>query len=59
MLVPDRANVRWSMDFVLDQLANGRRFRIFNLVDDFTRECILKFSISRFLVIDWLENLTS
>ena len=49
MLVPDRANVRWSMDFVSDQLANGRRFRIFNLVDDFTRECVLQivdFSIS-------------
>ena len=42
MLVPDRANVRWSMDFVSDQLANGRRFRVFNLVDDFTRECVVQ-----------------
>ena len=32
-----RVNQRWSMDFVSDQLATGRRFRIFNLVDDFTR----------------------
>ena len=49
MLVPNKANERWSMDFVSDQLANGRRFRILNVVDDFTRECVLQvvdFSIS-------------
>ena len=37
---PVRPNERWSMDFVSDQLSNGRRFRTFNLVDDFTRECL-------------------
>jgi putative transposase len=31
-------NQRWSMDFVSDQLASGQRFRVFNVVDDFTRE---------------------
>jgi putative transposase len=35
MLVPDAVNQRWSMDFVSDQLANGRRFRVLNVVDDF------------------------
>lgn len=40
MVVPDKANVRWSVDFVSDQLATGRRFRVLNLVDDYTRECI-------------------
>jgi putative transposase len=35
-----RINVRWSMDFVSDQLANGRRFRVLNIVDDFSRECV-------------------
>ncbi len=30
---------RWSMDFVADGLGNGRVFRTFNVVDDFTREC--------------------
>lgn len=47
--VPAAANQRWSMDFVSDQLANGRRFRVLNVVDDHTRECVLKivdFSIS-------------
>ena len=28
------------MDFVSDQLANGRRFRVLNVVDDFLREMI-------------------
>lgn len=36
-----KPNQRWSMDFVHDTLSNGRRFRCFNLVDDFTHECIL------------------
>jgi putative transposase len=29
---------RWSMDFVSDALANGRRFRSLTIVDDFSRE---------------------
>lgn len=37
---PSRPNERWSMDFVHDQVADGRRFRTLNIVDDFTRECL-------------------
>ena len=33
-------NESWSMDFVADSLANGRRIRCLTLVDDFTRECL-------------------
>jgi putative transposase len=33
-------NQRWSLDFVHDQLATGRRFRVLNVVDDVTRECL-------------------
>lgn len=40
ILVEARPNARWSLDFVHDQLANGRRFRILNVVDDVTRECL-------------------
>jgi putative transposase len=40
MPVPMQTKVRWSMDFVSDQLANGRRFCVLNIVDDFSRECI-------------------
>jgi len=35
-----KANARWSLDFVHDQLASGRRFRVLNIVDDATRECL-------------------
>jgi putative transposase len=38
--VEAKANARWSLDFVHDQFANGRRFRILNIVDDVTRECL-------------------
>lgn len=31
-------NQRWSMDFVSDQLRNGRRFRVLKVVDDYSRE---------------------
>ena len=40
ILVEARANARRSLDFVHDQLACGRRFRILNVVDDVTRECL-------------------
>jgi putative transposase len=40
ILVEAAANARWSVDFVHDQLACGRRFRILNIVDDVTRECL-------------------
>ena len=35
-----RPNERWSLDFVSDQLTDGRRFRILAIVDDCTRECL-------------------
>lgn len=33
-------NQRWSMDCVSDQLSNGRRFRVLNVVDDYSREML-------------------
>ena len=38
--IPQGANQRWSLDFLSDALADGRRFRILAIVDDFTRECL-------------------
>ena len=40
LLVEARSNARWSLDFVHDQMANGRRFRILNITDDITHECL-------------------
>jgi len=38
--IATRRGERWSMDFTLDTLADGRAFRTLNIVDDFTRECV-------------------
>ena len=40
ILIEARPNARWSVDFVHDQLSNGRRFRILNVIDDVTKECL-------------------
>jgi putative transposase len=40
LLVEARPNARWSLDFVHDQMANGRRFRVLNITDDITHECL-------------------
>jgi putative transposase len=39
LALPTAPNERWSLDFMSDQLADGRCFRTLNIVDDFTREC--------------------
>ncbi len=36
---PERLNERWSMDFMRDRFGVSRKFRTFNLVDEFSREC--------------------
>src|SRR5207302_8343339 len=40
MLVSQWPNDRWSVDFAADQFIDGRRLRIFVVVDDRTRECL-------------------
>jgi len=40
MEIPAACNQRWSMDFVSDQLSNGRRFRVLNIVDNYSREMV-------------------
>lgn len=39
LALPSRPGQRWSMDFMSDQLSNGRRIRLFNVIDDFTKQC--------------------
>lgn len=38
LTVPEAINYVWSMDFMHDQLSDGRSFRLFNVLDDFNRE---------------------
>ena len=40
MIVATGPNQSWSMDFVSDGLADGRKLRCLNIVDDYTKECL-------------------
>lgn len=40
LAVPLRPNEIWSVDFMSDALWSGRRFRTFNVLDDFNREAL-------------------
>ena len=58
--VPQRPMQRWSLDFMSDQLADHRRFRILNIVDDHSRLCpgqIVDLSISGARVARYLDEL--
>lgn len=37
---PERINECWAMDFVSDQLYDGKRFRALTLIDTYSRECL-------------------
>jgi hypothetical protein len=39
-MVPVALNDRWFVDFMSEQLTDGRRYRILTVVDDYTRECL-------------------
>ena len=60
LTVPSQRNQRWSLDFVSDQLMDGRRFRCLTVVDDCTRECrgiLVDFSIGGKRVSRFLDQL--
>jgi putative transposase len=58
--VPGAINEVWSMDFMHDQLIDGRGFRTFNVIDDFNREGLgieVDFSLPAARVIRSLEQI--
>ena len=60
LTVPDTTNQVWSMDFMHDQLEDGRTFRLFNVIDDFNREALgieVDFSLPSERVIRSLEQI--
>jgi len=59
-LRPERKDHVWSYDFVLARTAEGRAFRILNIIDEYTRECLailVKRRITSQDVIDQLFEL--
>ncbi|ACM01405.1 Hypothetical Protein RSKD131_1545 [Cereibacter sphaeroides KD131] len=38
LAIPEAPNLVWSMDFMADRLADGRQFRLLNVLDEFNRE---------------------
>lgn len=60
LVVPLRMNESWSMDFMHDQLQDGRAIRLFNVIDDFNREGLaidVDFSLPAERVIRSLEQI--
>jgi putative transposase len=60
LAVPTAINEMWSMDFMHDQLSDGRAIRLFNVIDDFNREGLeidVDFSLPAERVIRSLERI--
>jgi putative transposase len=59
---PVEPNIFWSMDFMSDALASGRKFRTFNVLDDFNRESLaieIDYSLPAERVVRVLDQITS
>ena len=62
LAVPPQPNQTWSADFMSDSLYAGKRFRTFNVIDDFNREAIgmeVDFSLPSERVIRELKQIIS
>jgi transposase InsO family protein len=59
-LRPEYIDHVWSYDFMIDRTANGRAFKILNIIDEYTRECLASLIARKIRsqdVIDLLFNL--
>ena len=60
LTVATRPNQVWSMDFMHDNLSNGKKYRLLNVIDDYNREgldCEIDFSLPSYRVEKVLKRL--
>ncbi len=59
-LRPEYRDHVWSYDILEDKTYNGRKFRILNIIDEYSRECLLSFASRRITsseVVEFLAEL--
>ena len=59
-MAPEGINMNWSIDFMSDSLANGRRFQRLNVTDDCKRQSLRSeafYSIPRIRLVQKLKEL--
>ena len=57
-LRPEHRDHVWSYDFVEDRTHNGRKFRMLNILDEFTHECLAIRVARKLQAIDVIDVLT-
>ncbi len=57
-LRPEYRNHVWSYDIMEDKTYDGKKFRILNIIDEYTRECLLSFASRRITSTEVVELLT-
>jgi len=57
-LRPEYKNHVWSYDIMEDKTYNGKKFRILNIIDEYSRECLLSFASRRITSREVVEFLT-
>jgi putative transposase len=56
-LRPEHKDHVWSYDFMIDRTDNGRAFRILNIIDEFTRECLATLVDRKIKAADLIDQL--
>jgi putative transposase len=57
-LRPEHKDHIWSYDIMEDKTYNGRRFRILNIIDEYSRECLLSYASRKITSLEVVEFLT-
>src|SRR5450830_990739 len=58
-LRPEHKNHVWSYDFMVDRTANGRTFKILNIIDEFARECLVSFVARKITTQEVIDQMFS